>query len=59
MERERASIDILLNVKPKAFIIAKVEITEAGMANALIKVVLMLRRNMRTASMAKIPPYIR
>jgi len=56
MDRERASMDMLLKVKPKAFMIAKVEMTDAGMARALIKVVLTFLRNKRTASIAKIPP---
>ncbi len=38
-------MDILLKVKPKAFMIAKVDMTDAGMARALIKVVLTFLRN--------------
>ncbi|OPY69049.1 MAG: hypothetical protein A4E62_01921 [Syntrophorhabdus sp. PtaU1.Bin002] len=56
MDRERASMDILLKVNPKAFMIAKVEITEAGMAKALMIVVLKFLRKRRTARMANMPP---
>jgi hypothetical protein len=47
---------MLLKVKPKAFMIAKVEITDAGIARALIKVVLIFLRNRSTAKIAKKPP---
>ncbi len=56
MESVRPSMVMLLNVKPKAFMMAKVEIIEVGMAKALISVTLVLLKNSRTASVAKNPP---
>jgi hypothetical protein len=47
---------MLLKVKPKAFIMAKVEITDAGIAKALMIVVRNFLRNMRTANIANNPP---
>jgi len=47
---------MLLKVKLKAFIIANVDMTDAGIARALIRVVLAFLRKRRTAKMAKKPP---
>jgi hypothetical protein len=49
-------MDMLLKVKPKAFMIAKAEITDAGIAMALMSVVRIFLKNKRTAKIAKIPP---
>ena len=48
-DRDRASMVILLNVKPNKFIIANVEIIDVGIASALNIVILILRRKNRTA----------
>ena len=59
MESDRASIDMLLKVKSKAFMIAKVDTTDVGIASALINVVRIFLKKMRTAKIAKKPPYIK
>ena len=56
MERERASIVMLLKVKPKAFMMAKVAMMEVGMARALIIVLRQFRKKRSTARIAKMPP---
>jgi hypothetical protein len=47
---------MLLKVKLKAFMMAKVEIIEVGIAKALIRVTLRFFKNRRTAIVAKKPP---
>ena len=58
-ERVSASIVMLLKVKPKARISAKVAMIDTGRATALINVVRKFRRKMNTARTAKKLPRIR
>ncbi len=54
-----ASMVTLLRVKPRAFIMPKVEITDAGMATAAMIVERQLRMKANTTSEARMLPRIR
>ena len=49
-------MDMLLKVKLKKCMMAKVATTEIGMAKALISVIVRLLRKIKTAKVAKNPP---
>ena len=57
--KTRASMVTLLRVKPSAHIMPKVEMTEAGMATALITVERQLRMKANTTKVARMLPKIR